>query len=57
MAITRPSAGKVVPAPEIPASAAETAVVGFIIVVALYFGQAVFVPTSGPIESFDPSAA
>jgi predicted PurR-regulated permease PerM len=44
MAVTRLSAGKVVPVPEIPASAAETAVVGFIIVVALYFGQAVFVP-------------
>ena len=44
MAVTRLSARNVVSVPEIPASAAETAVIGFIIVVALYFGQAVFVP-------------
>ncbi len=44
MSITKLPPGKTVPMPEIPASAAETAVIGFIVVVALYFGQAVFVP-------------
>jgi predicted PurR-regulated permease PerM len=38
-----PDAGRVV-APAVPGSAVELAVLGFMIVAALYFGQAVFVP-------------